>query len=135
VFTTGIIKVFEGEGTRHSAGFCSGSGGVTIGEISSSTATVGLGFERDDDFDLRLLEVTGAKDSTGLGGTNISSFLGSSGGKSGRAGLPGTGVEEAVVEGVTLSASCGFEASDGSLNDAGISSNSKDALGLPFSRY
>ena len=102
--------------------------------ISSSTATFGLVLDRDDDLDFRLLEVTGAKGSTGLGGGTISSSLGSSRGRSGRAGLPGTGVDEAGVDGVTLSAT-GLDISVASVRDAGIKSNSKDALGLPFSRY
>ena len=140
VLTIGIPKALEEEGTIQSTGVeasggcVSGTGGEAIGRLSS-IADVCLGFERAVDLDLRLLEVTGAIGSIGLGGGRRSSVLGSSGtAMSGRAGLPGTGVDEAVVEGVTFS-EIGFGASVTSFELAGINSNSRDTFGLPFSRY
>ena len=112
-----------------------GSGGAAAGG-SSGTARV-LGFDRDEDFDdFRLLEVTGA--TTESGGKTSSRTGGSSDGvgSTATAGLPGTGVDEAVVVGVQVSrvvVVC-FTSSE-SVKLEGISSNSKITLGLPFSRY
>ena len=137
VFTIGITNVFDGEGTIHSTGATvSGTGGVAIG-ILSSVPTAGFDLERDVGFGLRLLEVTGAIGSIGLGLGNFSSGLGlsSSGAMSGRAGLPGTGVDEAVVLGVKCSTAVGFGTCEVSPILPGIKSKSKETFGFPFSRY
>ena len=113
-----------------------GSGGAAAGG-SSGTARV-LGFDRDEDFDdFRLLVVTvattesGGKTSSGTGGSSDGV------GSTAIAGLPGTGVDDAVVVGVQVSrvvvVVC-FTSSE-SVKLEGISSNSKITLGLPFSRY
>ena len=146
VMLDGITSALDATGRTYSIGDIAAMGGAGTAstggggaEATGSSVTIAVfGLERDEDFeDFLLLVVTGAT------GTSDGEFRGNIGsgirgsstgaGFTDITGLPGTGVDEAVVVGLILSRLT--LATSESVNEEGISSNSKETLGLPFSRY